>query len=530
MRLIRVEIDGYKHLEKTCVNFNDTPETGLFREEVPVRFFIGLNGSGKSVFLEALCILFSRIVQNETPGFGFELVYSIQRDALYRVEVTNSADGRRLRIRAQRETESWPKELSTFAEHRYLLPDYVFTCASGGNNNFSDIMVHAPRASLYSELFDLSLFGQSRLGERSRRRGTEKIRSALRLLEENPISLFVDEQNALFVLAAFLAVIPQEGSREAEGYIRCRREILSMLYCAPEPVSLSLTLDAKRFEALGEEAELYGEIFRSGGAGMYGRASGQCFRTVRLYQDEAVDVEEAHGDIVLSFLFEPYTRAGQETFYIRALTEAYKNPLELLSKLMLAKQKGIIRSGHLSFRISGTEDLLEENALSEGEYMLLVRLGLLSVCRSGGNGSQSLFLLDEPDVYLNEQWAINFIAMLHRIYAGTEARHEIVIATHSSLMLTDALPEQLYYFERSGGVKCHNVRASTFGGSRNEIMQALFQTGSTVGSYAQSKLDLLLEETNDIALLEEALTGIGSGYLRLRILDKIQLLRQRGEQ
>lgn len=47
MQLIKVQIDGYKHLKNTCVNFNETCEDNMFDDELPVRFFIGLNGSGK---------------------------------------------------------------------------------------------------------------------------------------------------------------------------------------------------------------------------------------------------------------------------------------------------------------------------------------------------------------------------------------------------------------------------------------------------------------------------------------------------
>lgn len=58
-------------------------------------------------------------------------------------------------------------------------------------------------------------------------------------------------------------------------------------------------------------------------------------------------------------------------------------------------------------------------------------------------------------------------------------------------------------------------------------MQALFQTKGTVGTYSHGKLEKLLEETEDIDLLEECLSSIGSGYLRLRVLDKIQMLKKR---
>lgn len=140
--------------------------------------------------------------------------------------------------------------------------------------------------------------------------------------------------------------------------------------------------------------------------------------------------------------------------------------------------------------------------------------------------SQCLFLMDEPDVYLNEHWDIDFVAMIYRIYKGAKRNHEIVIATHSSLMLTDAFPNQLYYFQqKQGQVRCLNIRASTFGGSRNEIMENLFLTGNSVGTYSYETIGKILDETEDVQELENYLKQIGSGYLRLRILDKIQLLK-----
>lgn len=174
------------------------------------------------------------------------------------------------------------------------------------------------------------------------------------------------------------------------------------------------------------------------------------------------------------------------------------------------------------------EELLEENALSEGEYMLLVRLGLLAIGRS--TECQCLYLFDEPDVYLNERWNIDFVSMIHKIYEGTTPLHEIIVATHSSLILTDAFPEQLYYFQSTDGqAECFNIHASTFGGSRNEIMQALFQTHHSVGSFAYNKVISLLETSDNADELESALESIGSGYLRLRLLDKIQHLRDQGK-
>lgn len=535
MQLIQVRINGYKHLKNTCVNFNNQSGKELFHDGLPIRFFIGLNGSGKSVFLEALCILFSRLVQDELPGFDFTLVYNIWREQNYRVEVTNGAEHLQIHVLREDGREMTP---DSFAEHRYLLPDYILTCASGVNNNFYDIMVRSPRVSLQSDLFDLSLLGQSRYDEAEREEKIRDVLLSLRCLEENPISMFIDEKNAVLALAAFLAVLPGGlDDPDAGEQLRCRERLLSMLADQPCPVSLSFTLDEKRAGELEEEIEQFGTVFgeyseNPGAKRKPGREWGRQaerragWTTQRAYQDETIDVENAHGDRVITWLFEPCGEGNVRC--VRKLTEDYKNPLEFLSRLILARNRGLLKECHISFRLRGTEDILEENAFSEGEYMFLVRMGLLVMGRQRRGSSQCLYLYDEPDVYLNERWNIDFISDVQKIFEDSGVRHEIVIATHSSLMLTDAFPEQLYYFrQKEGGVSCTNIRASTFGGSRNEIMQALFGTEHSVGSYSYRKVKKLLEEEEDIGKLEACLESVGSGYLRLRLLDKIQLLKKR---
>jgi Predicted ATPase len=529
MKLMHVWINGYKHLKDTHVSFNKTPSEGIFKDALPLRFFIGLNGSGKSVFLEALCLLFSRVVQNEVPGFDFSLAYCIRRQGKdFYVKVCNRTGEHKLDIQVSEGENSQPYTISSFSGRMELLPDYVFTCASGRNNNFYDIVVQSPKTSLYSDLFDASRLGKSRLSAESRRVEITQILRSLKRLEENPICIFIDEQNAVFTLIAFFAALPGHfDSSSAEEYLSCRREVLRMLTSAPQPVSVTLVLDAKTLTDLGDELREYGPLFST----MYTQEkqpeSPYAWDTERLYQDEALDSAGDHGDRVITFLLEPCPSKSGDDKFIQYLSDAYSNPMELLSKLVLARNRGIIKDAHIAFHIQGTDDLLLENALSEGEYMLLVRLGLLALGRQGNRDCQCLYLLDEPDVYLNEHWNVDFVSMIHRLYQNTQPQHEIIVATHSSLILTDALPDQLYYFQqREHGVDCYNIKASTFGGSRNEIMQALFQTENSVGNYAYEKVNEILKHEDRIEELEKLLDNVGSGYLRLRLLDKIQTIKE----
>ena len=509
MRLLRAEISGYKHLRDLSVSFVP-PEEGnpLFRDGIPIRFLIGLNGSGKSAFLEGLCLIFSRLAQDELPGFDFFLQYEIWRTGRRHVVEVSAGGGDRPDICVYTEGEEGSLRLSSFAERRELLPDSVFVCASGNNNNFFDIAVRSPRDALHGELFDASLLGKSRNGPQRQQEEIRRALGALRRLEENPICLFIDEHTAVLALAAFLAVLP--GGEEAPY----RRQILSILDSRPRPVSFSMTLDLERLGAL-EDSRLF--------PGPDGPDLSH-WTTSRPSPGE--DEGTSGGDRAVTFLFEPAGDGGESRVFIKSLTDAFPSPIRLLSELIRARNLGVLKEAHLSFRLREAEDLLEENALSEGEYMLLVRLGLLAMGRQEESG-QCLYLLDEPDVYLNERWNIDFVSTIHQIYRGTLFRHELLVATHSSLILTDAFPEQLYYFqEERGSVKCRNIRASTFGGSRNEIMQALFQTPHSVGSFSYSKVEELLQAAQSAGELEEQLKNVGSGYLRLRLLERLRRVRE----
>ncbi|MCI8399716.1 MAG: hypothetical protein HFF90_10015 [Oscillibacter sp.] len=511
MRLLRVDIDGYKHLRKMSVAFAPPRDSGLLRDAVPIRFLIGLNGSGKSAFLEGLCLIFSRLAQNESPGFAFRLVYEIQRAGqLYQVDASGGG-GKELSIRAA----FGKKEIvvPSFTQDQYLLPDRIFVCASGNNNNFFDIAVRSPRDALHGELFDASQLGKSRHAPARRREDAGRVLRALRRLEEDPVCLLIDEQASVLALAAFLS-IPEEDDGAADSGTDCRGRILKIPDSRPLPLSFSLTVDMERLRTLQNRDEA-DSIFQEL-EGCSRRLSS--WITARTPLDDSVGETEA--DRVMTFLFE-----GGACPRIESLTDICHSPVDLLSKLIRARNQGLIREAHLSFHLEGSEDVLEESALSEGEYMLLVRLGLLAMGR--GRDSQFLYLLDEPDVYLNERWNIDFVSTIHELYRNKAPRHEILAATHSSLVLTDACPEQLYCFSAENGTAiCRNVQASTFGGSRNEIMQALFQTKHSVGSFSFQQIERLLETAESADELEQQLEDVGSGYLRLRVLARIERMKE----
>ena len=56
----------------------------------------------------------------------------------------------------------------------------------------------------------------------------------------------------------------------------------------------------------------------------------------------------------MTFLFE-----GGACPRIESLTDICHSPVDLLSKLIRARNQGLIREAHLSFHLEGSEDVLE---------------------------------------------------------------------------------------------------------------------------------------------------------------------------
>ena len=57
-------------------------------------------------------------------------------------------------------------------------------------------------------------------------------------------------------------------------------------------------------------------------------------------------------------------------------------------------------------------------------------------------------------------------------------------------------------------------------------MQALFQTKHSVGSFSFQQIERLLETAESADELEQQLEDVGSGYLRLRVLARIERMKE----
>lgn len=248
MKLESLYIDGYKGLRELSIDFAGQTSPAV------VNFLIGPNGSGKSSVLEALGLIFTRVMQGETPGFDFELRYRMadgtgvfikprEREGRKR-----SGFGKRLLIRTEKSGEDREYD----AVPNDCLPDRIVSYCSGANNSMEEILISSPRDSLASDLYDLSLEDEDEADY-------ERIRSVLDYYEQldiNPRVLYLDADTSKLVLPVLFAVLPLDiqsrDKKEMKRYGSLREELLGRLGVKVVPTAFSFRVNEERLEQAGD--------------------------------------------------------------------------------------------------------------------------------------------------------------------------------------------------------------------------------------------------------------------------------------
>ena len=139
-------------------------------------------------------------------------------------------------------------------------------------------------------------------------------------------------------------------------------------------------------------------------------------------------------------------------------------------------------------------------ALSDGEHQFNEVIGTVLMMEE----DNCLFLMDEPDTHFNPKWRAKMVKMLNYVSAVsfdaydrvTEVRNqEIIITTHSPFVVSDTKKEDVYIFEKNiSGAKYHKPEIETYGASINLILQEVFKRDITISDHVYSKLEDLKKD------------------------------------
>ena len=170
------------------------------------------------------------------------------------------------------------------------------------------------------------------------------------------------------------------------------------------------------------------------------------------------------------------------------------------------------------------DTIVSYDQLSDGEQMLLGRMGLLFLLR-GQDGS--LLLLDEPETHFNDVWKREIVEMIDMaLLNGTNAN--VIVATHTSIALTDAFASEVTVLDKTDGqTTARGVAGGLFGTDPGEVNMNLFHAESSIGRRSVEILDQLLkiEWTGHEHELEEILKVLGSSFHRAELRAILKKLR-----
>lgn len=208
-------------------------------------------------------------------------------------------------------------------------------------------------------------------------------------------------------------------------------------------------------------------------------------------------------------------------------------PMDVFARLRDWERTGLLEDITLTVkRLHRTEAadgemddaIVTYDQLSDGEQLLLGRMGLLSLLR-GQDGS--LLLLDEPETHFNDVWKREIVEMLDLcLLTTTEAN--VIVATHTSIALTDAFAAEVTVLDRrEGSTTPRSVTGGLFGTDPGEVTMNLFRAESNIGSRSVELLDKLLETDwkGRESELAAVLNVLGSSFHRAQLRAILNQLR-----
>jgi predicted ATPase len=479
VRLRRLRLRGFRGLADVTIRF---PDPILDYNGVDVRFFVGRNGSGKSTALEALGLIFSHLAAGAHPGFDFELDYRLH-GAEMRLTTLADDGGPRHSIAAFRGEPGGEhhESVALGSANAALLPDRVIGYSTGPTSTMRDALFEAIQR-LEEEIRIEEGDGAE---DDEELEPSETVRRQREAFLASPQTLFLDVGASQLPPLAALAS-PRRDRRldpvlEQIELDRRRPLLAFSLHLATEWDALLPEYEHKDFRELLELAAIVTRVEHADDGGSHLVA--------------AFDLDETLSD---------------------GLARLLGTPLTMLEKLVAWSRRGVLRRVQLVLRKDDVPEPITDEDLSDGELFYMSRYMLL---RLAAETSESLLLLDEPETHFNDSWKVALVDGVTGALGGDPERdgHQVVVATHSSLTLTDAEAALVQLFiRRSGRVEVVDSPVSTFGAAPGDLGQLLFGLEAPVGDFAERTLRAALVH-DDVEELTRLAGAMGPGYLRLAV-------------
>ena len=542
MRLRRFWLGAFRNLRDVEISFDPTPS---LYGDASIRFFVGLNGTGKSNALEALGLIFSHLAIYASPGISFDLEYV--RDArIIRIitpgtfpftalaeqldlSITDLANYRIPQIDAVVLVR--PSDVPTWqldhirdqwaSSGDELLPNRVIGYSSGPTSGLDYALARSVDRLVRQRIgaFDADTppAGYSNAEWKTYQEAQQAMRDQEReAYLDNPRTHFFGRDTALYAAVALLA---HDGSADLSDEGR-KTMLVERIGLDPTQPLVAFSLRVS-----GEwETRLTG-------------TRRDTFRRLLIRATRRTKIDPPPGVPSTDDPPPPDFRAVyelDETFRTSTIREIAPTPFIFFEQLLAWRRQGALLGLNLILRKAQVADLLLESSLSDGEFLYLDRYAVLALLRDAPN---SLILLDEPETHFNDRWKSHLVRdIVDLLGANTDStrRYDVVIATHSVLTLTDADPHQVYRFRRDsltnadGHLEMRTIverlPISTFAADQNRVSRVISEGDASIGDLAEQEVEQALSGTS-IKKVEELLDLTGPGFAQFQLRDKLLDLR-----
>jgi restriction system-associated AAA family ATPase len=168
--------------------------------------------------------------------------------------------------------------------------------------------------------------------------------------------------------------------------------------------------------------------------------------------------------------------------------------------------------------------------LSDGEHQFNEVMGAVLMMEQDG----CLFLMDEPDTHFNPKWRAKMIDMLNKMAAKTYdldgnvksvSQQDIIITTHSPFAIADSFNDDVYVFNKNIVGEDHpytKPKIKTYGASIGSILENIFNRDNSISDLSNSDLDKLrINTTSNIKIYQakESLLDFGESIEKFDVIS-----------
>ncbi|MGZ8159743.1 MAG: AAA family ATPase [Methylobacter sp.] len=403
MKIDYLEIRSrFKNLENVRIDFDD---------DNLMTVIVGRNGSGKSNVLEALVAIFRNLDLGEAPPFAYEIRYKlgINENARW---ITVDADPSRGTLSKQYDikvsksaskddfesAQSVPMAKVERDKHGVAayLPKYLFAYYSGPSDRLENYF-RKHRTDFYRKL----------------------LKSEVDLKGDIRPLFYAKPFHSQFVLLAFF--LSNQDDKE-KTFLREQLGIEgldSVHFVMRKPSWANKQPKELFWGASGVVRDFLDKLFP------------YALAPVKVTRQEDTSLTGSNIRNEFFHLFLPDVESLRE--FAQGLSPDVF--FKMLESTLLSE---IISEVSVRVKVTSSDEPLTFRELSEGEQQLLTVLGLLKFT----GGSDSLFLLDEPDTHLNPAWAVKYLKFLREFVPNHETSH-LLMVTHHPLAIAELDKKQV---------------------------------------------------------------------------------------